>query len=104
AALPDAPPVITLVSHGDLFPSRENRPDRSGFDEKSIAELAASITSKGIVQPIVIRPDPNGNGKVSRYEIVCGERRWSAAGLIGVSKPTVERLHLTKLKDLPCII
>ena len=44
---------------------------RKTFDETKTAELAASIRSKGIVQPLVVRP----NGKADTFEIVCGDRR-----------------------------
>jgi ParB family transcriptional regulator, chromosome partitioning protein len=46
---------------------------RRQFDEESLAELARSIGSRGLIQPIVVRP--NGH----RYQIVAGERRWRAA-------------------------
>lgn len=71
----DTKPVlqVTHVPVGDIHPSPFNRPDRSGFDEKSIAELAASIREKGILQPLVVRKNAKG------FELVCGERRWTAA-------------------------
>ena len=46
---------------------------RRHFDEAALAELAESIGSRGLIQPIVVRP--NGH----RYQIVAGERRWRAA-------------------------
>lgn len=46
---------------------------RRHFDEDALAELAASIQARGLIQPIVVRP--NGG----RYQIVAGERRWRAA-------------------------
>jgi ParB family chromosome partitioning protein len=46
---------------------------RRQFDEEALAELAKSIGSRGLIQPIVVRP--NGH----RYQIVAGERRWRAA-------------------------
>ena len=46
---------------------------RRHFDEEALAELARSIGSRGLIQPIVVRP--NGH----RYQIVAGERRWRAA-------------------------
>ncbi|MSO96973.1 MAG: ParB/RepB/Spo0J family partition protein [Rhodospirillaceae bacterium] len=49
---------------------------RKHFDEPSLNELAASIKEKGILQPLLVRPDPNTPG---RYEIIAGERRWRAA-------------------------
>jgi ParB family chromosome partitioning protein len=49
-----------------------NQP-RVHFDEQSIAELADSIAKRGVLQPILLRPDGDG------YQIVAGERRWRAA-------------------------
>jgi len=52
-----------------------NQPRRS-FDPTALAELAASIREKGIIQPLIVRNDPTHPGA---YEIVAGERRWRAA-------------------------
>ncbi len=49
-----------------------NQP-RSQFGEEGIAELAASIAERGVLQPILVRPDGDG------FMIVAGERRWRAA-------------------------
>jgi ParB family transcriptional regulator, chromosome partitioning protein len=46
---------------------------RRHFDEEALSELAASIASRGLIQPIVVRP------RGERYQIVAGERRWRAA-------------------------
>ena len=46
---------------------------RRHFDEEALSELAASIASRGLIQPIVVRPQGG------RYQIVAGERRWRAA-------------------------
>ncbi len=48
---------------------------RKYFDEAALDELAASIASRGVIQPIIVRPHPNGEG----YQLVAGERRWRAA-------------------------
>lgn len=48
---------------------------RRHFDEAALSELADSIRQRGVIQPIVVRP--NGH----RYQIVAGERRWRAAQL-----------------------
>lgn len=47
---------------------------RTHFDETALAELAESIRARGVIQPIIVRPQASG-----RYEIVAGERRWRAA-------------------------
>ena len=49
---------------------------RRSFDETEMNELADSIREKGVIQPLIVRPDPTAEG---RYEIVAGERRWRAA-------------------------
>ena len=49
---------------------------RRVFDKNSINELAESIKSKGLVQPILVRPSTANEGE---YEIIAGERRWRAA-------------------------
>ena len=46
------------------------------FDKNSINELAESIKSKGLVQPILVRPSKTDENS---YEIIAGERRWRAA-------------------------
>jgi ParB family transcriptional regulator, chromosome partitioning protein len=56
---------------------------RTRMDDGSLAELAASIKSQGIMQPVLVRPiaaSPSG----ARYEIIAGERRFRAAQLAGL--------------------
>jgi ParB family chromosome partitioning protein len=48
---------------------------RKYFDEAALEELAASIATRGVIQPIIVRPHPGGDG----YQLVAGERRWRAA-------------------------
>ena len=70
-----------LPAHGEqrLLPISELHPSglnpRKDFDSAELAELAQSIRAKGLVQPIIARPDRQRGG----YEIVAGERRWRAA-------------------------
>jgi ParB family chromosome partitioning protein len=60
---------------------------RTHFDEEALAALAASIESSGVVQPLLVRPLPDGS-----YELVAGERRWRAAQQAGLAKvPAVVR-------------
>ncbi|MBB5721318.1 ParB family chromosome partitioning protein [Loktanella ponticola] len=49
---------------------------RRAFNQDALAELAASIKEKGIIQPLIVRPLAN---KPDNFEIVAGERRWRAA-------------------------
>ena len=68
---------------------------RQRFDEAEIESLAASIREKGIVQPLVVRPAPEGDeggGDGAPYQIVAGERRWRAAQRAGLHElPAVVR-------------
>jgi ParB family chromosome partitioning protein len=48
---------------------------RRHFDPAEIEELAMSIRAKGVLQPILVRPDPDYPGS---YQIIAGERRWRA--------------------------
>ena len=56
---------------------------RRYFDPELLAELASSIRSAGLLQPLVVRPSAEGEGQ---YEIIAGERRWRAAQIAGFSK------------------
>lgn len=49
---------------------------RRRFDDAALSELASSIQERGIIQPLIVRPDP---ADPDRYQIVAGERRWRAA-------------------------
>jgi ParB family chromosome partitioning protein len=62
----------------DLIRRNPNQP-RKHFDETELAELADSIRSRGVLQPILVRPIAGG-----RFEIVAGERRWRAAQKAGL--------------------
>ncbi len=53
---------------------------RTRMDEAALAELAQSIKSQGLMQPIVVRSIASG-----QFEIIAGERRWRAAQLAGVA-------------------
>jgi ParB family transcriptional regulator, chromosome partitioning protein len=60
---------------------------RTNFDPEALAALAASIEASGVVQPLLVRPLPDGS-----YELVAGERRWRAAQEAGIEKvPAVIR-------------
>jgi ParB family chromosome partitioning protein len=61
---------------------------RQNFDRTALQELADSITSQGIVQPVVVRPILAGE----KFEIIAGERRWRAAQLAGLHEiPAIVR-------------
>lgn len=59
---------------------------RTRMDEGALAELAESIRSQGIMQPILVRPLDKSN---TRYEIIAGERRFRAAQLAGLTEVPV---------------
>lgn len=62
---------------------------RKDFAEADLAELAESIRTKGLVQPIVVRPHPD---EAQAFEIVAGERRWRASQKAGLhSVPVIVR-------------
>ena len=58
------------------------RQPRRRFEPEATAGLAASIRHQGVLQPVVVRPRPDGG-----YELIAGERRWRAAREAGV--PTI---------------
>jgi ParB family chromosome partitioning protein len=70
----------------DLIKPNPDQP-RTRFDPAALAGLAASIEASGVVQPLLVRPLPDGS-----YELVAGERRWRAAREAGLEKvPAVVR-------------
>jgi ParB family chromosome partitioning protein len=63
---------------------------RQRFQDDALGELAASIKSHGIIQPIVVRRRPlQGAGGPQQYEIIAGERRWRAAQKAGLKSVPV---------------
>jgi ParB family chromosome partitioning protein len=77
---------LDLLQRGRYQPRLDMRPE-------TLTELADSIKSQGVVQPIVVRPlEPPANGESQRYEIIAGERRWRAAQMAGLAEiPAVIR-------------
>ena len=73
ATIPAGPQEIAL----DLIDSNPYQ-TRSRIKEESLNELAESIRSSGVVQPVVLRPGANG-----RFQLVAGERRWLASKRAG---------------------
>ena len=90
ALIPDAPATPApseraLEVDTDLLRPNRDQP-RTAIDESKIDELARSIKSNGIIQPIVVRKADQG------YEIIAGERRWRASQRAGLLKvPVVVR-------------
>ena len=54
---------------------------RKDFDRESLAQLADSIATHGLIQPVVVRPEENGY-----YQIIAGERRWRASKMAGLTE------------------
>ncbi|RVT83462.1 ParB/RepB/Spo0J family partition protein [Rhodobacteraceae bacterium CCMM004] len=71
----------------ELLRPNPDQPRRT-FKPDELEELAASIRENGIIQPLIVRPDPQADG---RYEIVAGERRWRAA-------------QMAQLHDVPILV
>jgi ParB family chromosome partitioning protein len=59
---------------------------RTRMDEVSLSELAASIKTQGIMQPVLVRPIDGGGDVLARYEIIAGERRFRAAQMAGLDE------------------
>lgn len=77
--------IFENIAVNKLTASRENY--RKQFDKTAFDELVASVKLRGILQPVIVRP----NGKKGHYEVVAGNRRLAAAQAAG-------------LKEMPSII
>lgn len=88
ALMADVVPDETVPESGgttkpdQLIPIENIHPNpdqpRRFFKQEDLEELASSIREKGIIQPLILRPNPHKEGA---YEIVAGERRWRASQL-----------------------
>lgn len=87
ALMADIQPDETSAPEGRIRPRADRlvpidsvrpNPDqpRRHFSDEALQELSRSIAEKGIIQPLIVRPDPGDDGG---YQIVAGERRWRAA-------------------------
>jgi ParB family chromosome partitioning protein len=95
-ALLGAQPTVSASRGGGTLPLSLMQPGafqpRREIHREPLEELAASIKANGVIQPIVVRPLPDGTPGAARYEIVAGERRWQAAKLAGLQDiPTIVR-------------
>ncbi len=86
--------LAALLGGGDETPSKDAlmtlpvnriRPGkyqpRTKMDQEALAELAASINTQGLMQPVLVRPVER-----DRYELIAGERRWRAAQMAGLDE------------------
>lgn len=69
---------VHYINLDDIIPNRFQ--PREVFDDASLNELADSIREHGVIQPITVRPVGN------KYEIICGERRYKASTLAGLTQ------------------
>lgn len=74
-------PVINMLDLSEIQANPEQ--PRQDFDQEKLDELALSIKSQGIIQPLLVRPHG------SAYQIVAGERRWRAAKIAGLTEVPV---------------
>lgn len=81
AETPEGERLLTLPVES-LVPGKYQ--PRTRMNTEALAELAESIRSQGLMQPILARAVPGG-----RYEIIAGERRWRASQLAGLTQVTV---------------
>ena len=86
---------INKLSISDLV-SNKYQP-RKIFDEENLQDLTNSIKERGIIQPIIVRKSKE---KISKYEIIAGERRWLAAQKAGMHEVPVVITEVDDLKSL----
>jgi ParB/RepB/Spo0J family partition protein len=101
AGVGESGPTTTIPAYPleQLTPAPWN--PRKHFDEAQLAELAQDIATRGVLQPLVVRTCPSNS---SRYEIVCGERRFRAAGRAGLAAVPVVVRQLDDREALECAI
>ena len=77
--------VTSTLPIDEIVPNREQ--PRKQFDDEALADLSESIAQHGVLQPLLVRPMPDGS-----YQLVAGERRWRASRMAGLSEvPVVVR-------------
>ncbi len=83
-SLEDGARTVTLPIE-EIIPNRDQ--PRKQFDDEALADLSASIAQHGVLQPLLVRPLPDGS-----YQLVAGERRWRASRMAGLTEvPVVVR-------------
>ncbi len=84
-ATPQAGDVVHQLPRASIIPS--SLQPRAIFTPEQLAELVDSIKEHGIIQPLIVRKTPD-----DKYELIAGERRWRASGILGLEKvPTIIR-------------
>ena len=96
------------VRLGDVQPDLGQ--PRKTFDETALQQLAESLKSNGLLQPIVVRANPNCDPSKPKYLLIAGERRWRAAGILGwetipaIVKKGISEVDACKLQLLENIV
>ncbi len=85
----------TKLAINDLV--RNKFQPRKYFNKESLEELSSSIRERGVIQPIIVRPDKSSEGK---YEIIAGERRWIASQNAGLHEVPVIIFNIDDAKSL----
>jgi len=83
----DQPRASMDVDVDVLEPNRYQ--PRAQYDDQRLDELAQSIATNGVIQPIVVRRLPDAGLARQRYQIIAGERRWRAAQRAGLQRVPV---------------
>lgn len=81
----------------EITPNKDQ--PRKTFDETALEELAESIKQHGVLQPLLVRPLPNGG-----YQLVAGERRWRASRKAGLREVPVVVKELTDTETMEIAI
>ncbi len=84
---------VIEVELSEIMPNKEQ--PRKTFDEDALQELAESIKKHGVLQPLLVRPLPEGG-----YQLVAGERRWRAARIAGLREVPVIIRELTDTETM----
>lgn len=85
-----------LIPVGEIKVSLTN--PRKHFDDSTLTELSESIKEHGVLQPILVRPIPPLNTDKVKYELVCGERRFRASKLAGLTEIPAMVKELTHIE------
>ena len=86
---------ITKLSINNI--SRNKFQPRKVFNKDNLEELTISIKERGVIQPIIVRPDKDSSEK---YEIIAGERRWLASQNAGLHEIPAVILNVNDEKSL----
>ena len=93
-ARPAKTSAVDLMHPGPFQPRRN-------FAPEAMADLAASIKEKGVLQPILVRRHPS---KPSEFQIIAGERRWRAAQMAGLHEVPIVVREMSDLEALEVAI